>query len=682
MKFVFFFLIHWFNTTVDIPVYESLEPYKSQPYAVLETEEGDLSGRLMYYEYEVDHTTFSTVNTNKVGQYKVSYKVYYPIKNISSVQSITFNVYDDIKPEVIHLEKIKVPLKGKLPNALDYIMAKDNYSGQLSIKTIGYDLIKTDKIGTFNFTYEIVDESFNKTTITNMVEIYDDIKPNITLKKAVVLNLNEEINIYDFFDLSDNYDAVLSIEHNIKTSALGKYKGHLKVMDQSFNQAWVEFDYEIKDSLPPQIVLQKDSLTINLNDYEKLFKALEENILSITDDSEFSHQIIYEDIKKVGKHFVTYYAKDIYNNETTKKISYEIIDNEPPTYELIKPLTLEVNDLEPLVETYIKVYDNDQNKVTIKQTGKVNMAKPGINRIIIELTDDSKNLTTFPLIFTVIDSKPPKVKLKSEIVVTDFKKPQYETYLEITDNYDKTFDIEIIEDIDYEKIGLKSVILSIKDQSGNETILECKVLIKDLTTPQIKLKTKEVFIFHPNRIENFYDYIESVEDLYDTNLKIEDVKVINYVNFNVIGRYEVEYRLEDPSGNQTRETLIIYIKDITPPILTIQEKLNFKANEIPSLYTLASAYDAYDKDITHLITVSPSNIEKPGIYEVLFEVQDHSGNYTSKKVNITILENNETKKNYFYIAIWFTVIVVILYTIRHKKRTKHFDKTEDINYNV
>src|SRR5690554_6838832 len=90
--------ITWFNITVDIPLGESLNNYKENPYATLMIDNKKINDPLMYYEYEVNHTTFSVINTNYVGKYHVDYRVHFPTYGFSSDQKITFNVYDDIKP--------------------------------------------------------------------------------------------------------------------------------------------------------------------------------------------------------------------------------------------------------------------------------------------------------------------------------------------------------------------------------------------------------------------------------------------------------------------------------------------------------------------------------------------------------------------------------------------------------
>src|SRR5690606_21198265 len=92
--------ILWSNDVVKIPVGESLENYKYMPEAQLYLDDKLVEDRLMYYEYEINFTSFGVIRTNVIGNYTVWYRVHFPTLGFESDAAITFAVYDHIAPEI------------------------------------------------------------------------------------------------------------------------------------------------------------------------------------------------------------------------------------------------------------------------------------------------------------------------------------------------------------------------------------------------------------------------------------------------------------------------------------------------------------------------------------------------------------------------------------------------------
>lgn len=117
-------------------------------------------------------------------------------------------------------------------------------------------------------------------------------------------------------------------------------------------------------------------------------------------------------------------------------------------------------------------------------------------------------------------------------------------------------------------------------------------------------------------------------------------------DMNQIGDYDVTFRVEDASGNKTKElhSILTVIEDTTPPV--------FKAT--PELSAYVGEAIAYRKGLVVTdncggavdIQVDSSSVDPntPGDYEVRFTATDESGNVSWAATTIHIYENQITEE--------------------------------------
>lgn len=149
-----------------------------------------------------------------------------------------------------------------------------------------------------------------------------------------------------------------------------------------------------------------------------------------------------------------------------------------------------------------------------------------------------------------------------------------------------------------------------------------------------KLIDSDIEIEYGNKYEE-KGYSASINSI---DLK-DKVKVINNVDINKIGSYTIEYILKSKLFFY-EEKLVrkVNIIDKELPILKVDssdEVTIIKGNKfnIPSY----SAIDNYDGDLTSNVKITNNvNINKEGIYTVLYEVTDSSNNSTSKSIKVTV----------------------------------------------
>lgn len=679
--------IIWSQTEVIIPLNDSLESYKYEPSASLYIDGILVDDPLMYYEYEVNHTTFKVINTKITGVYTVYYRVHFPTYGFESTESIQFIVRDMIPPIVTLREEIILEVFSKPPDYLSYIHISDNNTALTDIKvTIHSNEIIYSQIGTYKIRFSVIDKSLNETVFQTNVRIIDSTKPVIKQKTSVMIKVNERISIDKFFTFEDNYDKALKIElidSNVNYQQSGIYSAKLIVTDQSMNQAILIFDVQVEDLEAPKIILKTQSITYNVHQ-EITMNELRSYILNVTDNQDIIkiddvEIISYIDSNYLGTYEVLYQVKDSNGQVGSTKMTIHIKDIEAPLVKLNNEILVDVNTLEPYIYDYLTITDNYNvlNELQLSKTGSIDMSKIGHYRVIVNVKDIAKNETIFPVIVTVVDKVSPSIEGPSQIDVTNFFKPLYESLYKVTDNYDKQPKILIKDDqVNYKEIGYYKVEIVAIDASNNQLSIMVDIHVKDDLAPELILKNVLVYVTVFSEPVNLLDYVESVSDNYDLDIQYENILVEESINYQKIGLYKVIYQIKDSSNNIGINQLYIHIKDYEAPFIHVTLS-DIKVGDKIYLPDYFLVTDNYDGDITHQLKFSPGYIptHQEGHYEVIAYVYDSSGNYHEEKIVITVLPNDDLYMYLGYIG-GFVVIVgcVSLFYIYKKKREKriHF----------
>lgn len=675
--------IIWSNEVVKIPVGDNLENYKYLPEAKLFIDDKEVFDHHMYYEYEIHYTSFNVIRTHIIGTYSVWYRAHFPSVGFESDVQIQFVVYDHIAPTITAKKDIFIDVGTKSIDYKALIHYADNYDALKDLTlTIYAAQVNLNQVGRYQVTYVVTDKAFNETTFIQNIYVTDQVEPVIKQKSQVQISLGETLNLDKFFTFSDNYDQVLQItldDRLVNYALPGVYPITIYAKDQSDNQAYVTVNLTITDQDAPKIILKTNQLDVGYQSIltEDDFRAL---ILSVVDNidnlSIFDVEIIsYVDTNYLGKQEVIYRMSDSGGLVGETKLTVTVKDIKPPEVVLLEAVVVDVNTLEPYIFDYVLITDDYDAHVdlTITKSGTVTMSKIGSYRVIIKVVDRAKNTTEFPVIVEVVDRIAPTLEIVSIWIIDDFLRPNYLSMIQTSDNYDKDITVLIDDNsIDYTQIGTHEIMITARDLSGNETIKTMIIEIKDLSYPEIILTTQQAYIAYGIMHINYLDYVESVFDSYDDHLTASDVEVYSNINFDVIGLYQVIFKLKDQSGNQGQAILYIYINDYEKPVIE-STHINIKQNTQINLLSYATAYDNYDGDISHLIKMNPAFIpvHQVGFYELIFYVHDSSGNYAETKVLLTI-ERQPSILDHIYYIIGGAIIVggLVIYYIYAKKREK------------
>lgn len=182
------------------------------------------------------------VDSDKVGNYFVTYGVHYNDKQYSQVRIV--HVVDEEKPEIkISGEPVGYCKKAKqLKTSLSAI---DNYDGDIT------DKIKTN-IKDEKLILEVADSSNNISKAEYKINYLDEEKPNITLagNSVIYLNIGEEYHeygasAYDSCDGDITKDILIS--NNINNMVVGTYQVLYKVKDSSGIETSITRDVVVKN---------------------------------------------------------------------------------------------------------------------------------------------------------------------------------------------------------------------------------------------------------------------------------------------------------------------------------------------------------------------------------------------------------------------------------------------------
>lgn len=180
--------------------------------------------------------TKSNVDTDKLGTYVVSYKLFF--KTLER----EINVRDMEKPNLI-LEgdsEVVLSLKGEYKEL--GFKSSDNYDGDITEKVIVESNLDVNKIGEYEIKYISIDSSDNKTEVIRKIRVIDNIAPVITLKgsKKVTVKVNGNYE-EEGYSAIDNYDGDITknvkVSRNVDFNKVGTYEIIYEVSDSFANKS-------------------------------------------------------------------------------------------------------------------------------------------------------------------------------------------------------------------------------------------------------------------------------------------------------------------------------------------------------------------------------------------------------------------------------------------------------------
>lgn len=672
--------VEWINNFIKVPLFSNIEEYRYLPEARIYVDDLFVSGAEVTYERNgVEWTYISTVNTNKVRRYGIKYRAYFPRYHIYHVQTITFDVIDEIPPEIIHVPEKKMNVNEKIPDLTEGMIVSDNYYDVSSL-VINTDTsrVNTNVVGTYQVIIQVSDPSGNMSFYESILRVIDPLPPFITQNKPIIISCFQSFSWQDYFTIKDNVDTVLSIsieDSEVNYEKIGTYLFQIIVVDRSHNQTIETFEIKIQDLEAPKIMIKSKPPDIDVfTNIDRIL--LESYILEVSDnydvlsinDVNMTHDI---ESSVLGTYNIYCELKDASGNITNITIPVKVCDHEKPIIRLVKPLEFDVFSNEPLWLDFMTFHDNytDQDHLTYKITTSPKMNIVGKYPITIEVIDSSLNKAIYQDYIHVIDFQPPTIKQLNEIIITDFEQKDYRYFFELSDQYDKPENIDFSLDdhqVNYDVVGTYEALAIARDRSNNETIYLFEIFVIDMIEPTLELKESTIFHNIGDEALDFIDFILTCSDNYDV-LTIEDVDISYDIKWNEIGRYIINYSLYDSSMNRIMKNLEILIDDKIPPVIKTTD-LYINRGEF---FDEMMGVDVSDNVDVSSVLVYPNYIDtnQPGSYVITYVVTDVRGNYVVFDRNLIIQSITDSTELISYVPVIIIIVIggCVLYVL-YKKR--------------
>lgn len=176
----------------------------------------------------------NSVNTNKLGEYKVTYKLKIGFLNIYKKLTRKVEVVDIVAPEIeVDTESIFLDVNEEV--AIPTATAKDNYDGDLTDKVETTNNIDITKIGEYNITYKVKDSSNNET----VKEIKVFVRNHKDNCKIVITISEQKLRYYQKGKVVFETDVVTGINN-------GTPRGTYSILNKARNVELVGDDYVSK----------------------------------------------------------------------------------------------------------------------------------------------------------------------------------------------------------------------------------------------------------------------------------------------------------------------------------------------------------------------------------------------------------------------------------------------------
>jgi hypothetical protein len=183
--------------------------------------------------------------------------------------------------------------------------------------------------------------------------------------------------------------------------------------------------------------------------------------------------------------------------------------------------------------------------------------------------------------------------------------------------------------------------VSATDKNGLVTQKTVLASIVDQEKPLIVFRSQPtpIPVFSNESDIQFLSYILAVNDNYD-DLSIDDISLTHDIEFDVLGTYNVYYKIQDLSNNLGEYTLKVSVVDHQNPEIHIPSPLIFDVYSAePFLIDFIEYTDNYTPYSLLTLKITESiDMDKIGMYPLVIEVTDKSLNKAILRIYVEIVD--------------------------------------------
>lgn len=344
--------------------------------------------------------------------------------------------------------------------------------------------------------------------------------------------------------------------------------------------------------------------------------------------------------------FPTYQVSNVHD------IIFDIVDVTSPEILAIKTFKIPLG--QNSVDFYSGLiisdnYDTNDQLITSIISIEVIWNQVGIYDIYYQVSDTSGNYINQTTTLEIYDYLAPEIIQKELLIIPYGSLFLWRDFFDVEDN-DDPFPSVVMNDfsVDYTHLGLYDISLTATDQNGLSTTKFYKLSIVDNEPPIIITRSNPLPISVGSFSDsiNFNDYILSLSDNYD-ELNLDDLSVMNDIEFDMIGTYEITYCIEDSSGNSATKKMNIDVVDNQKPTIELLSPLVFDVfDEEPFYIQLIDFHDNYtDHDSLSIKITESVKMNQIGNYAIAIEVSDQAKNISMYYGYVSIVDRIPPEMN-------------------------------------
>ncbi len=322
-------------------------------------------------------------------------------------------------------------------------------------------------------------------------------------------------------------------------------------------------------------------------------------------------------------------------NESSLQIQVTVKDNIPPVVVPLENVIVRLGasgSQSITLSDVASVTDNcSATPITTLSTYAFNCANIGSQQVMVTATDGSGNTTLKNVTVIVKDEVAPIIAPRSNIIIkldaSGSKNISLADVATVIDNCGVQNSLLSRNAVSCSDMGELTLTLTVTDASGNSSSANIPVTVKDELAPTITPRSNIVINLDAVASKNITasDLATITDNCGYPNILLSS----NTVTCSDLGTRSIVITATDASGNTSTITVLITVKDNTPPVLTCPENIITPASSMnPSQTGWATATDICTASPT--ITYTDTNDPAQGCYvKRTWKATDASGNFST-----------------------------------------------------
>jgi len=264
---------------------------------------------------------------------------------------------------------------------------------------------------------------------------------------------------------------------------------------------------------------------------------------------------------------------------------------------------------------------SDATAVDIAYEKAPDFARPGRQTVQVALTDRGGNRT-------VVESELLVSPVVGDLTVeAGLAFPSVDSFL--LEDAEGGF-VTRVADLDYHKVGDYEVVIRV-DGEDYTSMLH----VRDTVPPLVQVHDIEGFAVLPRPVE---DFVTRVEDATTVTMAFREEPDLSFA-----GTQQLEIVFTDEGGNETVKTVnLTLVEDVEPPVIQGAKNLLIYIGDGVSYRKNVTVEDNCPEGLQLTVDTDSVNLQKEGVYPVIYTASDAAGNTASVTVQLTVIVREHT----------------------------------------